>query len=513
MNRDSPAPLTGLPLGLSCAAILAANFMNILDTTIVAVSLPAITGSLSASPVQGTWIYTIYAVCMAVVLPLSGWLTRRFGEVLVFLCSVSLFTLTSWLCGMSVNFEMLILARAVQGFASGMMMPLSQTLIMRLMPGKTAVAMSLWSMTAAIPPVLGPLLGGYLTDQVSWPWIFYINIIPGVLILPIIWKWVRPFESSPQKLPIDRVGLGSLMIGVICLQLSLDLGHEHDWLSSPLISALLVAALLGGVMFFIWESEEPHPIVDLSLFRIRTFTISTLYIATFMGVFMVLMILPPIWFQTALGYTSTWAGIVLAPLALVPLLLMPALGGRMSQLNPRLCIAIGTLLFSYGIWSHGQLNSQIDISHLIFYRIILGLSMPFLWVPLMTLAYSDVPPAQLATASGIFNFARMAAASMGTAISVTLWQDRTVYHRSYLAESLDTTSGDAFEQLGALAAGDNLAALQLFEYQMMRQASTLGLNDVISAAAGVMLLLLLLVPLLPSKFAAQPGVAVEPAHA
>ncbi len=500
MNALPADRLTGAPLVLTLGAICVGNFMLILDTTIVAVALPSITGGLSASPVQGTWIYTIYAVCMAVMLPLSGWLTRRVGEVRVFLLSAIGFTLTSWLCGISPNFELLILFRALQGFAAGMMMPLSQTLLMRVLPDNTPVAMSLWSITAAVAPVLGPLLGGYITDRYGWEWIFYINIGPGIMILPVIWKWLMPLESERHKVPVDRVGLCTLVVGVICLQVFLDQGREHDWLSSGFIILMLLIAIVSAVVFFIWEPEEKHPIVDLSLFRIRSFTVGTLYLSVFFGVFTVNMMLPPTWFQSVLGYTATWAGFVLAPLAMVPLVLMPIVGTRIPHMNIKITVAAATVLLAVALWLHGRMYNQVDFNHLVYIRLMMGLGMPFLFIPLITVAYIDVPPAQLASATGILNFFRMVSASMATALAATAWQDRSVFHRSQMVERVtpDMLIGSEVDSLIESLGISDLSGWQAIEYRIAQEASTLGLNDVMTACALVMSLALPLALLLPS---------------
>ena len=275
-----PQPLHGIPLVLATVAVAAASFMNILDTTIAIVALPTIAGNLSATPSQSSWIITIYAVCVAVVLPLSGWITRRYGEVAVFIFAVLMFTFTSWLCAAAGSFNQLLLFRGMQGFSGGLLIPLSQSLLMRLYPpDKQGLALGIWGITSVVAPVAGPLLGGYLTDNHGWPSIFLINIPIGLIVAWICWSLLRPFETRRVREPVDLVGLLLLFVGVICFQMVLDRGHELDWLSSMQIRIMLVASILCFLLFLAWETGEEHPVVDLSLFRYRNFVVGTALIS------------------------------------------------------------------------------------------------------------------------------------------------------------------------------------------------------------------------------------------
>lgn len=512
LNEQNATDLSAvaMPRGqliICCMAIIAANFMNILDTTIISVALPSITGSLSATPAQGTWIYTIYAVCMAVMLPLSGWITQRFGEVRVFIFSVAMFTATSWLCGLAPTFDSLILIRALQGIAAGMMMPLTQTLLLRVMPGSPSLAMSLWSMTAAVPPILGPIAGGIITDNFGWEWIFYINILPGLMIIPVAWHYLLPLGNPPKKVPVDVVGLVTLIAGVICLQLVLDQGHEKDWFSSSLIVTLAIAAFILLGLFWLWERGEEHPITQLSVFAIPSFTIATMIIAAFTIPFMAIMLLQSIWMQTTMGLTATWAGYIGAPMAMVPLLLMPFLGHRLNDVNPRIPMVFGLLLFSMGIFLNSYWSNQTDAVHLVYARMLMGLGMPFVFAPTMALVYRDVPQALFSSASGLFNFVRMLAASMGTALVLSVWQNRMSHQRSYLSESLYQGNPQLDSSLSMLE-GLGMTELQSFallEQALAREVSTLGINDMFVFCALLTFCINFLVLLVPKEPASAAG--------
>ena len=266
--------LSGPPLVIATLAVALASFMNILDTTIAIVALPTISGNLGATASQGSWIITIYSVCLAVVLPLSGWITRRFGEVRVFCVAIFMFSLASWLCAIATNFNELLLFRALQGFTGGLLLPLSQSLLLRMYPPeKHGLALGIWAITSAVAPVMGPILGGYITDNFGWPWIFLINVPVGIFSVYFCWKILRSIESEIHREPVDFIGLVLLMVGVICFQLVLDRGHELDWLASNQIRVMLVVSVLFFFLFLAWEWGEPHPVVDLSLFAHRNFVL------------------------------------------------------------------------------------------------------------------------------------------------------------------------------------------------------------------------------------------------
>src|SRR5580698_1709982 len=270
-------PLSGMTLVFGTIALSLATFMNVLDTSIANVSLPAIAGELGVSPNQGTWVITSFGVANAISLPLTGWLTRRFGQVKLFTSALVLFVIASFLCALAPTLSALILFRVVQGAVAGPMIPLSQALLLSSYPrNKAGTALAMWSITTLVAPVVGPLLGGWITDNISWPWIFYINVPVGIGAAAATWWIFHKRETPTAKVPVDTVGLGLLVLWVGALQVMLDKGKDLDWFNSTQIVALAVVAAVAFVVFMIWELTEEHPIVDLHLFQRRNFWVATL---------------------------------------------------------------------------------------------------------------------------------------------------------------------------------------------------------------------------------------------
>src|ERR1700719_4306983 len=315
-------PLTGSQLLFGTIALSLATFMNVLDTSIANVSIPAIAGDLGVSPDQGTWVITSFGVANAISLPLTGWLTRRFGQVKLFTASVVLFVIASFLCALAPSLSLLILFRVLQGAVAGPMIPLSQSLLLASYPkSRAGTALAMWAMTTLVAPVVGPLLGGWITDNISWPWIFYINIPVGIAAALATWAIYRRRETPTAKVPVDAVGLGLLMIWVGAMQVMLDKGKDLDWFNSPAIVTLVCVAVVGFAVFLIWELTEEHPIVDLALFRLRNFWVSTVALLCAYGLYFGNVVLLPLWLQQYMGYTATLAGWVLAPVGfLAPVL-------------------------------------------------------------------------------------------------------------------------------------------------------------------------------------------------
>jgi DHA2 family multidrug resistance protein len=376
------------------------------------------------------------------------------------------------------------------------MIPLSQTLLLSSYPrAKAGLAMAMWSMTTLVAPVMGPLLGGWITDNISWPWIFYINIPVGFGAAFITWSIFRKRETRTQKLPIDSIGLALLVIWVGALQIMLDKGHELDWFHSGEIIALGIVALVGLIAFVIWELTDAHPVVDLSLFKRRNFWVGATALSIGYGLFFGNVVLLPLWLQQFMGYTSTQAGQVMAPVGLLALLLSPLIGKNIAKFDPRKFAAFAFGVFALVLWMRSNFNTQADFNTILIPTIIQGVAMAFFFIPLLTLTLSGISPDRMPAASGLSNFVRIVAGSFGTSIATTVWQDRAAMHHAHLSEAVNTGSVAANSALSGLASA-GLApdqALATVNRLLDQQAYMLAVSDVFYVSALVFLALIPLV--------------------
>ena len=488
-----PPPLHGTSLLLGTLALSLATFMNVLDSSIANVSIPAIAGDLGVSPGQGTWVITSFGIANAISVPLTGWLTQRFGAVRLFVLSVILFVLASWLCGFAPSLEMLVFFRVLQGLVAGPMIPLSQTLLLSSYPpAKAGMALALWGMTTLVAPVAGPLLGGWITDHISWPWIFYINVPIGLMAAAMTWGIYRHRETPRRKLPIDSVGLSLLVVWVGALQLMLDKGKELDWFASSEIVTLGLVALVGFAVFVVWELTDEHPVVDLRLFKRRNFTFGALALSVAYAVFFGNVVLLPLWLQQWMGYTATAAGMALAPVGLLAILLTPVIGKKVMAWDARR-IATGAFLgFALVLWIRSHFTTQTDFAHILIPTLMQGAAMAMFFIPLTTLTLSGIEPARIPSAAGLSNFTRITAGAMGTSISTTLWDSRATLHHAHLTEGLVQGQGVFAQTLqGLQAAGmSQQQALAQINRMIDQQAYTRAADDIFLASAGIFLLLI-----------------------
>ncbi len=508
-------PLQGSMRMWGTLALSAATFMNVLDSSIANVSLPAIAGDLGVSPNQGTWVITSFAVANAISVPLTGWLSQRFGQVRVFVTSVLLFVLSSWMCGLAPNMTTLIAFRAFQGFVAGPMIPLSQSLLLASYPKALAgLAMAMWSMTVLIAPVVGPLLGGWITDNIAWPWIFYINIPIGIMAAAGIWSIFRKRENVTHKLPIDGVGLAALVIWVGAMQIMLDNGKDLDWFHSSVIIALAVIAVLGFIFFVIWELTEKHPVVDLSLLRGRNFWAGTVAISVGYGVFFGNVVLLPLWLQQYMGYTATEAGMVLAPVGVLALILSPIVGKSLGRFDARPFATFSFLVFALVLWMRSLFNTQADFDTIMVPTIIQGIAMAFFFIPLTTVTLSGLPQERIPAATGLFNFVRISAGGFGTSITTTLWENRAAMHHAHLAEAINNGSQAARSTLAGLeAAGMSPEqALARINQMVTQQSFMLAANDLFYISAVIFVVLIPLVWLTHPKHGTGGASAAAGAH-
>ena len=490
---QAPAPLHGTALLLGTLSLSLATFMNVLDSSIANVSIPAISGDLGVSPGQGTWVITSFGVANAISVPLTGWLTQRFGAVRLFVMSVLLFVLASWLCGFAPSLEMLVFFRVLQGLVAGPMIPLSQTLLLSSYPpAKAGMALALWGMTTLVAPVAGPLLGGWITDHIAWPWIFYINVPVGLLAAVMTWGVYRHRETPTHKRPIDSVGLTLLVLWVGALQLMLDKGKELDWFASGEIITLGLVALISFAVFVVWELTDDHPVVDLRLFKGRNFTFGALALSVAYGVFFGNVVLLPLWLQQWMGYTATAAGMALAPVGLLAIVLTPLIGKKVSVWDPRRIATVAFLGFAGVLWMRSHFTTQTDLWHILVPTLLQGAAMAMFFIPLTTLTLAGIEPARIPSAAGLSNFTRITAGAMGTSISTTLWDNRAALHHAHLSEGLVQGQGVFAQTLqGLQAAGmSQQQALAQVNRLIDQQAFTRAADDIFLASAGVFVLLI-----------------------
>ena len=487
------APLQGGALVLGTLSLSLATFMNVLDSSIANVSLPSISGNLGVSISQGTWVITSFGVANAISVPLTGWLTQRFGAVRLFTASVLLFVLASLLCGMATSIEMLIAFRVLQGLVAGPMIPLSQTLLLSTYPpAKAGTALALWGVTTLVAPVVGPLLGGWITDNISWPWIFYINVPVGLFAAGVTWSIYHKRETPRVKRPIDGIGLSLIVLWVGCLQIMLDKGKELDWFHSTTIVTLGVMAVIGLAVFIAWELTDEHPVVDIRLFARRNFLFGAVSLSIAYGVFFGNVVLLPLWLQQYMGYTATNAGFALAPVGVFAILLTPLVGKKVSQWDPRWMATGAFIVFALVLWMRSNFTSQTDIETILIPTFIQGAAMAFFFIPLTTLTLSGLPPERIPAAAGLSNFVRITAGAMGTSIATTLWDSRATLHHAHLVEQLgqgSTAFVDASRTLGQ--AGLSVEATNATINRMIDvQAFTAAADDIFIASSFIFLLLI-----------------------
>lgn len=509
-------PLEGKARLFGTIAVSAAVFMNVLDSSIANVSIPTIAGDLGVSATQGTWVITSFAVANAITVPLTGWLTQRFGQVRLFVTSVLLFVLSSWLCGFSWSLESLVTFRVLQGAVAGPMIPLSQALMLGSYPKeKAGMALALWSMTILVAPVAGPLLGGWISDNYNWPWIFFINIPVGVLAAWASWQLYKRRESTRVKLPIDGIGLGLLVVWVGALQIMLDKGKELDWFASSAIAVLAVVAAVSFVFFVIWELTDKHPVVDLTLFKGRNFTSGTITISVAYGVFFGTVVLLPLWMQNTLGYSATYAGIASAPVGILAILISPFVGKLLAKHDPRYIVTVSFLIFSLISFMRADFNTEVDLNTIMLPTFIQGAAMAMFFIPLTAISLSGLDPQRIPAAAGLTNFVRLVCGAFGTSITTTLWENRAVLHHAHLTEAT-TPGAPAFDTAMAMLQGKGLNHEQsaaVINNLINQQAFTMSAADIFYASAILFIALIGLVWFArPRMMKSRAGSAAANAH-
>jgi DHA2 family multidrug resistance protein len=493
----SPPPLTGAALILAAICLALTNFMVILDTTIANVSVPHIAGELAVSPAQGTWVITSYAVAEAITVPLTGWLAGRFGVVRVFVTCLMGFGFFSMLCGIAPSFGMLVLFRVMQGLCGGPMMPMSQTLLMSIFPkDKAAQALGIWSMTIVVAPICGPLLGGYISDNLHWSWIFLINVPVAAGISLLALRMFKSRETPTRRVPVDYVGLILLVVFVGSLQIMLDKGKELDWFGSPVIVGLAVTAAIGFAAFLIWELTSENPIVNLRVFRHRGFVVGVWTLSIAFGSFFSMVVLLPLWLQTNMGYTATWAGYASCLNGFTAVVMSPIVARLVGKVDLRALVAFGVLWISMVAFWRSGFTTEATFWQIALPQLVLGIGIPFVFIPTTTLSLSSVPPEETAAAAGMQNFLRTTAAAFATSIMTTSWENAANVKRAGLAGALNDPQGVQGTLVAQGFTPDQ--ALSQIEAIAQTQAVMLSTNQMFLTVALVLILAAMLIWVAPS---------------
>jgi DHA2 family multidrug resistance protein len=503
---------------LVALTVTLATFMEVLDTSIANVALPHIAGGLGASEDEATWVLTSYLVANAVILPASAYLTTFIGRKRLYMICVMLFGISSAMCGLAPSLPLLILFRVIQGMGGGGLQPSEQAILADTFPPeKRGQAFALYGFAVVCAPAIGPTLGGWITDNMSWRWCFYINVPVAILSLfltnrmvedpPHIHEQVK--EARRKGLNLDLFGFGLLALGFGSLEFVMDKGQENDWFGSHLITFFTVVSVVALATLFFWEMAQirrnHRPILDLTLFKVRNFAVSFTLMFSLGVVLFATTVMIPQFVQTLLGYTAEQAGLVISPGGLAVMLMMPIVGFLVSRVDPRWMIVYGFAMCSAALFTMLTLDLQVSYSYIAWLRVFQAAGLAFLFIPINTLSYNGIPMQKNNDVSGLTNLARNIGGSLGTAFFVTMLARRSQFHQSRLASAIapsDPNLQGALDRMGpylmhggraaTLAQGKAIAQGNLYG-QLVRQSTMLGYLDVIKILALIMICLIPLV--------------------
>ncbi|HXM21349.1 MAG TPA: DHA2 family efflux MFS transporter permease subunit [Terriglobales bacterium] len=490
---------------LIAIAVMSSTFMEVLDTTVVNVSLPHIAGNLSASTDEATWTLTSYLVANAIILPMTGWLATKFGRKRLLMLSVTGFTVASFFCGLAPSLPFLIFFRVIQGACGGGLQPLSQAILLESFPPeKRGQAMAFWALGIVVAPMLGPVAGGWLTDNYSWRWVFYINVPIGVLALLLTQAYIfdPPYLRKESK-GIDYWGIGLLVLGIGSLQIMLDKGQEDDWFSSHFIVTLAVLTVVGLTGLIIRELKAEHPIIDLSVFRYRSYAIGT-FIMTVVGfVLYGSTVLLPLMMQELLGYTATHAGITNLPRGLASFMFMPLIGYLTGKVDSRKLLAAGFLATAFAMYRISLFSLGVASWNFWLPLTLQGAGLGLIFVPLTTVTNGPVPRERMGNATSIFNLMRNIGASIGISMVETMQVRKAQMHINILGKHVNPANPQARQTIAGLRAlfmsqGKDAATATRQAYgavwgMVQQQAAMLAYNDVFRFLA---LMFLVMLPLI-----------------
>ena len=471
-------------------AVVLASVLELVDTSIVNVAIPHMMGSLGATLEEIAWVSTGYIVANVIILPLTGWLSDRFGRRNYYTGSIILFTAASFLCGNAHSLEWLVSARVLQGIGGGALISTAQAILFDVFPmHERGKAMAIFGMGVMVGPTLGPTLGGWITDNYSWPWIFYINLPLGILAAIMTWRYVpEPAHEVNGRTPVDWIGLGLLIMGIGALQILLERGEAHDWFDSR---EIVVEAIIAGVAIiaFIWhELVTEHPVVDLRILKNRQLFAGTAFgLVLGFGLYASVFALP-VFLQTDLGYSAWDTGLVILPGAIASAITMAIVGRLSNRVDNRLMIFLGVLLFMYAMWLHYHFTLDIGMHDLFWPMIFRGVGLGLIFVPLSQLAAADLKSSQLAQGTGLFNLSRQLGGSFGIAVAATLLTRFAEQGREALRAHLE--AGDAVTRgwmasvtSGMMSSSGSIGeaqgkALAVLDFTLRRQASVVSFEKV-----------------------------------
>jgi DHA2 family multidrug resistance protein len=465
------------------------TFIEIMDTSVVNVSLPHIQGSLNAGLDEVTWVLTSYLVSNAIIIPISGWLAGLFGRRRYLLFSLVLFTGSSFICGTASSLMVLVLFRVIQGIGGGGLQPLSQAILLESFPKEEhGMAMAFFGMGVVLAPILGPVVGGWITESMSWRWIFYINLPAGIMAIFLIMLFIHdPPYIRRRNLQIDRWGLFFLIVGLGSLQIVLDKGQREDWFSSHIIVYLSLVATLALAAFIIVEMYTPHPVVNLKAFRDRSFSAgSIIMFGGFLTIFASLVLLP-LYAQRLLNYTAFWAGLVLGPGGMTSFFVMPLAGYLMKKgMQPRILLGLGLIAVTSALWLMSGFNLEASFWAVVWPRVILGAGLGLFFVPLATATFATISNEDMGNASGIFNLLRNIGGSFGVAFGTTVLARRSQMHQSILVEHItpySLTFQEYYDRTQQWLAGQHpdmafgRGPIAVIYQEILRQAEMMAFND------------------------------------
>jgi DHA2 family multidrug resistance protein len=456
MTPSLARPKADINPWLIAATVMLATFMEVLDTSVANVSLPHIAGNLSASVDEATWVLTSYLVANGIVLPMSGWFSILFGRKRFYMTCVVIFTVSSMACGLAPSLPLLVLFRILQGLGGGALQPISQAILVESFPReKQGMAQAVYGMGVVVAPVIGPTLGGWITDNYSWRWIFFINIPVGILSLVMTYMMVHdpPYLADRRKkgVSIDGVGIGLLALGLASLELMLDEGQKEDWFSSRMIVTAAVLGAFGLISVVLWELRQKQPVVDFRMLKDRNFAIATGAMFLLGFVLYSSTALIPIFLQTLMGYNATLSGEVISPGGIAIIIMMPIVGRLVSKVDPRWLVMSGLAVSAVGLFQMSHFDLDITFRNAMTARIVQSIGLAFLFIPINVTAFAFVPKEKTNYATGLVNLARNIGGSSGIALTTTMLFRRTQFHQQNMVSHMTLLDGNYQSALQALS--------------------------------------------------------------